>query len=72
MGNDVLKAMVDRLDKRGPQQRGYVTNRDEAIEILQGLTKHLSVGIYVTREVGDDISIELKAGFTLERSLLED
>lgn len=65
-----LAAMVRKLDERTKGHLGYIANRDELIAILQEVTPHLSVGIYLEDERHGNVSVEIKFGLTLERGKL--
>lgn len=68
-----LKTMVEKLDNRRPGSSGYVTTLPELQAILSELTPRLSVAILESNQPyghTEDISVEVKFGFTLERELL--
>lgn len=70
-----LAAMVRKLDKRDKRtSRGYVTQRDELIAILQEVSKRVSVSIIEDElpyaQGHKEISVTIKLGLTLERDLL--
>jgi hypothetical protein len=68
-----LKTMVEKLDNRQPGSLGYATKLPELQAILSELTPRVSVAILESHSSIDrdgDISVEVKLGFTLERSLL--
>lgn len=67
-----LRTMVDKLDNRRPDTNGYVTYLPELKDILNELSDHVPVGVQLDQygTGGDIVSITIKVGFALERSLL--
>jgi hypothetical protein len=70
-----LAAMVAKLDARDKRNsRGYVTKRDELIDILSEVSKLVSVVIIEEERPYSvqhkEISVTIKLGLTLERDLL--
>lgn len=70
-----LKRMVAKLDARDKRNsRGYVTKRDELIDILSEVSKLVSVVIIEEERPYSvqhkEISVQIKLGLTLERDLL--
>jgi hypothetical protein len=68
-----LKEMVEKLDHRQPGSGGYVTHLPEIQRILSELTSLVPAVVLQRSSPGDaegDVSVEIKIGFTIERSLL--
>lgn len=67
-----LRTMVDKLDNRPAGRNGYVTYLPELKEILNELSNYVPVGIHLDQygTEGDTVSVTVKLGFALERSLL--
>lgn len=66
-----LREMVRKIDTRQPGTRGYVTNPEELQAILAEVSKHVSVGVYLSGlQYGSDVSVTIKLKLNLERELL--
>lgn len=66
-----LQAMVRKLDNRDKMsQAGYVTNLPEIKAILDSLTNATPAVVLEQTAHGNDVSVLIKIGFTLERDLL--
>lgn len=67
-----LRTMVDKLDHPRPGANGYATYLPELRDILNELTDRVPVSIQLDEygTGGDIVSVTIKVGFALERSLL--
>lgn len=67
-----LRTMVAKLDNRRPGANGYVTYLPELKDILNELSDRVPVGIQLDEygTDGDIVSVTIKVGIALERSLL--
>ena len=67
-----LRTMVEKLDNRRPDSNGYVTELPELKAILSELSDRVPVGVQLDQygTGGDIVSVTIKVGFALERSLL--
>ena len=65
-----LTRMVEKLDNRGPDRNGYIAYTSEIIEILKSISLHTPFNVFGEDGHGDNIRIEIKGAFTLERDLL--
>jgi hypothetical protein len=68
--HDELKAFMDKVE----QNPHLMMKRDEAIQLLGQLTKHLEVYVESSQyhADGDILSVKLTTRFSLSRSELED
>lgn len=70
MHETALQAMVRKLDNRDKNQAGYVTHLPEIKAILDSLTDLVPAVVLEQTAHGNDVSVLIKIGFTLERDLL--
>lgn len=65
-----LAKMVEKLDNKRPDSRGYVTNLPELRDIMLELSDLVPLNVFHNGNRGDEIDVEIKFGFALERNLL--
>jgi hypothetical protein len=66
-----LSKMVEKLDNKRPGTSGYVTYRDEIVDILSELSKLVPANVFLEKSpFENEVQVTIKVSFTLERDLL--
>lgn len=66
-----LSQMVEKLDNKRPEVRGYIAYRKEIVDILNELSEQVPANVFLEPSMQEgEVLVTLKLSFTLERDLL--